>query len=339
MQQNQITNDYKGLETVNCCICGPGKLKPRFKASVQEFQKELFEIDQFQIVQCENCGLTFVNPRISEDANKKYYQFELPEEQTYLDDRFGATYSFHDTNISRYLRLIKKLKPSGKMLDIGSGNGYFLHEAEKAGYSVIGQDISKYFVNLSKKNFGLNVHLGELTDLQFPQNSFDIITLFDVIEHAYHPDILLSECRRILKKDGILVITTHDFGNIFARIYGKKWRMVFPIGHVYYFTQQTLARLLTSCGFKTELAGMAYVVDTTHLRSALYYFRSIVVSLLFRSLVIFIYKPLTQLLPFLKRWKIKIGNHELRHDNLLFMAGNQIIANDQLISISKPVVN
>lgn len=68
--------------------------------------------------------------------------------------------------------------------------------------------------------------------------------MFDVIEHVYSTGNLLKECYRLLKTDGILVVTTHDIGNFLAKLYGVKWHMIYPVGHVWYFNHKTLGSLL-----------------------------------------------------------------------------------------------
>ena len=340
---NNIASDQKqqlmirGLEYSRCCICGSTNSTRLFDAPVQEYQKGVFELDSFPIVKCSQCGLIFVNPRISSGANSKYYEFLLPQDHDFLDKHFFETYSFHKNQLERYIRVIKKYRRSGRLLDLGCGNGYFLTCARDSGFQVEGQDISPFFVDYCRQNINLKVHSGELATLNLESSSYDVITMFDVIEHVYHPDKLLAECRRLLKPGGILVITTHDAGNFLAKRYGVNWRMIYPIGHVYYFTRKTLRSLLRKVDFKETLSALAYITDETWYRSISNYLASIFKSILLRAIIIYLYKPISKLFPFLAKWKINIRNLSLDHQKLIFLAGDQINFNDEILSISKPL--
>lgn len=327
---------YGGLEYSNCCICGSTKSSSLFSAPVQDHQKGIFDLDSFPIVKCSQCGLLYVNPRISSEANNKYYEFSLPKDHDFLDKHFFETYSIHKKRLDRYIRVIKKYKDGGHLLDIGCGNGYFLTRAKDSGYSVEGQEISPLFINYCRQELNLVVHSGELEKLKLEVASFDVITMFDVIEHVYHPDKLLNECKRLLKPGGILVITTHDAGNFLAKRYGHKWHMIYPIGHIYYFTSQTLRSLIKSADFKEMKSGLAYIVDETWYKTFFNYLASIFKSIFLRTLIIYLYKPVAKVFPFLTKWKMKIGSFFIDHQKLLFLAGDQVNFNDEIFSISTP---
>lgn len=330
------SGNYCGLDYPCCCICDTSNFYGLFVAPVQNYQKGIFDLDSFPIVKCNQCGLIYVNPRISIEANNKYYEFSLTADHEFLDKHFFETYPVHHKQIDRYIRMIKKTKKDGRLLDIGCGNGYFLTRAKESGFDVEGQEISPLFVNFCRQNLDLTVHSGELESLNLEAGSYDVITMFDVIEHVYDPGKLLKECRRLLKPDGLLVVTTHDIGNFFAKLYGVKWHMIYPIGHVWYFTHVTLRSLLLKESFRELYSGSAYIADNTWPKSALNFITSIIKSVIFRSLIIYIYSPISENFPFLTKWKIKIGNLTIDHQKLLFLAGRQVNLNDEILSISQP---
>jgi 2-polyprenyl-3-methyl-5-hydroxy-6-metoxy-1,4-benzoquinol methylase len=327
---------YSGLDYPHCCICDTSNFHRLFVAPVQNYQRGVFDLDDFPIVKCNQCGLIYVNPRISVEANNKYYEFLLTEDHDFLDKHFFETYSVHKKQIDRYIRIIKKTKFDGRILDIGCGNGFFLTRARESGFQVEGQEISSLFINYCRQNLDLTVYSGELDSLNLEAGSYDVITMFDVIEHVYLPGKLLKECNRLLKPDGLLVVTTHDIGNFFAKLYGVKWHMIYPIGHVWYFTRVTLRSLLRKEGFREIYSGSAYIADKTWPKSVFNFFTSIIKSVILRSLIIYIYSPLSKIFPFLTKWKIKLGNQTMNHQKLLFLAGSQVNLNDEILSISQP---
>ena len=327
---------YGGLEYPDCCVCDTSNYCFIFAAPVQNHQKGVFDLDVFPIVKCNQCGMMYVNPRISLEANNKYYEFSLIGDQFFLDKHFFETYSVHQKQIDRYIRMIKKTKSRGRLLDIGCGNGYFLTRARESGFQVEGQEISPLFIDFCRHTLNLTVYSGELDSLDLQASSYDVITMFDVIEHVYAPGKLLKECNRLLKPDGILVVTTHDIGNFLAKLYGVKWHMIYPVGHVWYFNHTTLSSLLSKERFRELFSGSAYTADITWSKSVINIFSSIIKSVILRSLIIYIYHPLTKIFPFLVKWNITIGSQIMNHEKLLFLAGGQVNLNDEILSISQP---
>lgn len=329
---------YKGIEQIHCPLCGGDDTDLKFKAPVQPYQKGHFSLDEWNIVQCRQCGLVYVNPRISEAANNAFYKFEMEGDHDFLDHHFIESAATQLPYWKRLVRLIQQEQPGGKLLDVGCGSGSLLVQARSSGFEVTGQDVSPFFINYCRNTHGLNILEGELETLHLPEASFDVVTCFDVIEHHRRPMDLLREIRRILKPTGIFLISTHDIGNLFARLYGKKWRMIYPIGHLIYFTRQTMAKMLIETGFNVVRTGGANIIDTGwpgEFKNAL---KSGFTTLLLRALILGIYKPVTRMLPFLTYWKIHFKGTTLTHDLLLFKAGTQIISNDEMVIIAHPAL-
>lgn len=328
--------NYKGIEDVNCLLCGKNDSDVLFVAPVQDFQKGIFLYDEWNIVKCKHCGLVYVNPRINKEANDSYYRFEIEGDHVFIDRHFVDTAQTQSPYWERLIRLIQQQKNQGKLLDVGSGNGAFLVQARSAGFEVEGQDISPYFIEYCKRNRNLEIHEGELSSLNFPSNYFDVITLFDVIEHHRQPLELLKEIKRILKTDGILIITTHDIGNFFAKIHGKKWRMIYPVGHLVYYTKQTLTASLIQAGFRVIKAGGANIIDTNLFREVLNLIRSSFTTIFLRAVIIYLYRPLSNVVPVMQKIRIKYKETVLSHELILFKAGDQMISNDEMVFIVQP---
>lgn len=328
---------YKGIENINCPICNIDDTVFLFSAPVQKYQEGIFSYDKWNIVKCKKCGLVYVNPRISRTANENYYKFELQGDHEFLDTHFLESAPMQTKYWERMVRLIQKFKTTGRWLDVGCGSGALLVQARSKGYHVSGQEISPFFIDFCRNTHQLEVFNGELDTFNIRGEVFDIISCFDVIEHHRHPLSLLTEIRRILKPNGLLVISTHDFGNVFARIYGNKWRMIYPIGHLFYFTRNTMKRLLEQSGFRIISIGCANTIDTNVLRMILNSIRSFFTTIVLRSLILWIYKPISSVLPFIQNWQIKYKGVVLCHKLLLFKAGSQLISNDEMVIIACPI--
>lgn len=330
---------FRGFEYINCPLCGWNNTKLRFLANVLPHQKGIFSFDVWNIVNCNNCGFVYVNPRITEKVNDEYYKFKLKGDQDFIIHHFIESADYHLSYWRRMIRVIKKFKKFGNLLDVGCGSGDFLIAAQAAGYRVFGQDISDYFIEFNRKENNIIVFTEELKKLNLQRNSFDVVSCFDVIEHHRNPMELLSEIKTLLKPDGILIISTHDISNIFAKFYGKKWRMIYPIGHLTYFTRRTMKRMLSELGYEIIRITGANYIDDNKAKEIFNYVQSIFKTIILRAIILLVYKPFMDQFPALQRWKIKVKGMTLTHELIIFLAGNQIIFNDELISIARLNIN
>lgn len=146
--------------------------------------------------------------------NKKYFTKNYP--QSLIDEKKKLNNKF-------WIRYLRRLKPNGKLLDIGCGEGFFLEVAQKH-WETYGVDISEYAINKAKKRCKkTRLYVQDATKLDFDNNQFDIIVCFDVLEHLPEPKLCLLNCNRILKANGLLLISTpnlHSLGRIWKQ---KNW--------------------------------------------------------------------------------------------------------------------
>jgi 2-polyprenyl-3-methyl-5-hydroxy-6-metoxy-1,4-benzoquinol methylase len=148
------------------------------------------------------------------------------------------------------LDLIYLHKKNGRLLDIGCAVGHFLKLARIKGWDTYGVEISEYASEYARKQYSLDVRTGKLLDAGFDDEFFDVVTMWDVIEHLYNPRDELKDVFRILKPNGLLLITTANMDSYDAKFLGKRWGgIISPPGHVYYFTLRTFNRLLNEIGF------------------------------------------------------------------------------------------
>jgi len=193
-------------------------------------------------LKCRNCHLIYVNP--IEKASKIYEDYckrESIDVPIIRGSRLQATKS--------QVGLIEKYKKGTSLLDVGSGEGFFLFNASKAGYTVKGVELSQDAAAYAQREFGLDVEAGEFEELQFPEDCFDVVTLWQVLEHVPYPLTILKKAHKILKPGGMVAVSTPDIGGIPAKIFRRKWWNIRKL-HVNQFTTKTLKSVLENAGFK-----------------------------------------------------------------------------------------
>lgn len=212
------------------------------------------------LVQCQNCGLVYVGTR--PDAAELYALYG----ETYFrnDDSGVVGYSDYirdEANIrktaARRLTLLEKFVKPGTLLDVGCAAGFFLDVARQHGWQVQGLDVSDYAAHYVQQRFGIDARHGSLTDLNYPALGFDLITLWDVIEHVPDPTAYIQRAASLLRSGGVLALATPDVDSLPARLTGKRW-VGYKLSeeHVYYFSVKTLRRMLEGAGFE--------IIDTRH---------------------------------------------------------------------------
>lgn len=212
----------------------------------QEDQAEtLWYKDGFRYVQCRSCHLVYVNPQLlPADIEQIYsigYASKSQSKPEPIDDRAYRS----------VLDWAEPYRQIGKFLDIGCFKGHLLTAAHKRGWSVYGTEISRQAVAYARQKAQLSVFLGSLEAAAYPTRSFDAIVMLDVIEHLSDPLEYLREIRRILRPGGGLYLDTPNYSSLTRRFYGKEWANFFP-WHQYYFTPQTLSRLLQTAGLQVQ---------------------------------------------------------------------------------------
>jgi 2-polyprenyl-3-methyl-5-hydroxy-6-metoxy-1,4-benzoquinol methylase len=232
---------------VNCNLCG------------QNSYKILQEDSPFKVVKCKKCGLIYTNPQPEQNQLLEHYDQEshvLWLEKLPANRKKSWERRFNKLQKIR-LKKVQIFKKSGTLLDVGCGCGYFLSEARVNGWNVYGVDICESSISYAKNVFGIDVFKGELKNANFPDNFFDVVTFWQVLEHTTDPLGNLIEARRILKPDGLLVIATPNVRDYIYKI-AYLFLKLKPLGiapqevgiaHLYHFSINTLKRIIEKAGF------------------------------------------------------------------------------------------
>lgn len=222
------------LESPICAICGGQSVVPHTV------------YNGFSIVRCCNDGLIFASPRPKNTApfyDERYYTGDMHcGYKNYAS--FAATYS--QKWKPRLDTLQQGLERTGSLLDVGCATGVFLDQARSHGWEVGGIEISGWAVKMAQENFGLSVLQGSLPDPRVPDGFYDAVTLFDCVEHLSDPRAVLSDIRRVLKPDGLLMLSTGAVPDKDPKVVSKWY---YPPWHLYYFSERTMKALLLQCGF------------------------------------------------------------------------------------------
>jgi SAM-dependent methyltransferase len=142
----------------------------------------------------------------------------------------------------------------GRLLDVGCGDGEFLSTMRDAGWDVTGVEPDPVSADVAARRHGFPVFAGSLQEAHFPDAFFDAITLSHVIEHAYDPVELLSECSRVLAESGRVVITTPNIESRGHEIFRGSWVALDPPRHVFLFSSDTLRKCCEKAGLNVRIA-------------------------------------------------------------------------------------
>jgi SAM-dependent methyltransferase len=226
---------------VPCNLCGSDDRRP--------FCPE----NGLSLVECQNCGLVYVSPR--PDPAELYALYG----ETYFHNNESGLVGYSDyikdeANIRRTsrrrLRHLERFIQPARMIDVGCAAGFFIDEARQRGWQVEGLDVSSFAVEYTRAQFGHTAHLGPFTEVELPAGAYDLVTLWDVIEHVPDPHAYIRRAAELLRPGGVIALATPDVGSIPARLAGRRW-VGFKLSeeHIYYFSISTLTRMLDEAGF------------------------------------------------------------------------------------------
>lgn len=207
---------------------------------------------------CVACGFVWVSPRL-EDAellslynSERYWRSESPGAVGYGDYRADAPLYLR-TFRRRLERALRDGPREGRALDVGCGAGYCLEVLAERGFDVYGVEVSETIAREAMARVGAErIHVGTLETSPHGPGSFDLVTMWDVVEHVVDPRALLERARRVLRPDGLLVLETQNVDSLFARLLGRRWHHYKHDEHLSHFSPASLSRLLQETGLRVD---------------------------------------------------------------------------------------
>jgi 2-polyprenyl-3-methyl-5-hydroxy-6-metoxy-1,4-benzoquinol methylase len=213
-------------------------------------QRALYSIRGCVIYRCETCGLgsTALPPQLNvlEIYDESYFRGGQA-------DGYGD-YLASETVLRREFRSsLAKLRrhtvPGGRLLEVGCAYGFFLAVARPY-FECVGVEVSGAAVDHGRRR-GVDIRQGVLTpEMATELGTFDAAVMLDVIEHLDRPAETLRLLASTLRPNGVVMISTGDWGSAVARVMGRRWRLMTPPQHLFFFSRRTLAAMLERAGFE-----------------------------------------------------------------------------------------
>jgi SAM-dependent methyltransferase len=248
-----MTDPTPQLETVPCNLCGSTDLDVMYEARADlerdtdlaaKFRASGDELLTQPLVRCRACSLLFVNPRV--DTRAMLDGYAAGADPVYVSQMDARVRTF-----ARTLTRIDRLRPAkGRLLDVGTAAGAFLKAAQDDGWHAIGIELNAWLAEWGRSRYGVTIHVGSIDDVSLPAGGFEVVTLWDVIEHTPDPSHVLRRVHQLLAPGGLLVVNYPDIGSWIARAMGRRWPFLSSV-HLYYFTRRTMRQLLDRTGFET----------------------------------------------------------------------------------------
>ena len=217
-----------------------------------------FQKNEFNYHRCQECLTIFVDLKMSdvvvhEHYGESYYESEsLTEGKRRGYPSYRAGHATLMDGFRKKLEFVRKYVSCGKLLDAGAAYGFFLKTAEPY-FECEGIDVSAFAAMIAQQEFNANVRVGDIEKVNAPDDSFDAVVMWDIIEHTIRPVKALSEANRILKPGGYLFVSTDDVSNWLPKILGKYWWSLAAPLHLCHFSKKSLSTACERAGLGTPL--------------------------------------------------------------------------------------
>lgn len=227
-----------------CPWCGSNK------AQINLWLKDEFLTKKdFHICECLNCGLLYTMPRPSKEKIGAYYKSD--EYYSHQENKKGFVPRLYEAikkiNLKHKFRLASRDLPVGKLLDIGCGVGDFLHVAENKGWQCTGVEPSEEAREIARQRIKGDLLYSEDLE-QLPDQSFDLITMWHVLEHVDDLKWQVAQLQRLIKPNGRIVIAVPNYRSYDGRFYNAYWAAYDVPRHLNHFNKTVLTKIFKTSG-------------------------------------------------------------------------------------------
>jgi len=237
------------LESTDCPNCGAAE-----RATLFEIEDYLYGVEgRFAVQRCGNCGLVYLSPRPTRAAIGRYYPPSYsPYRPAIQDERSAAMRWMRRRKLVKRRQAVERHAPRrpGDLLDVGCSTGIFMDEMRSAGWRVTGVEMVREAAEYAHARFGLPVVEGDLLEVGLAPQSFDAITLFDVLEHTFEPAAVLHRAEELLRPGGIVALTLPNWESLDRRLFGKYWVGFDAPRHLSVFPRGVLVGMLEQAGLR-----------------------------------------------------------------------------------------
>jgi SAM-dependent methyltransferase len=240
------------MKHVICNFCGSDR--PNFRYALHDIRLDL--PGEYNLVECQQCGLLYLDPQPTWEELEPHYNpsqnlrryhgyVEAPQDQRSKFVRWVQEFGLHWR-----CQAVTRRVQTGQLLDVGCATGVFLNAMQSlTGWKVAGVEPVLQAAQYAREHFGLEVYPGTLPEAGYADQRFDVVTLWDVLEHAAQPAAYLQEVYRILKPGGWLVLKIPDPSGWEAHWFGSNWVGYEAPQHLYGFPRPVITRKLKETGF------------------------------------------------------------------------------------------
>jgi 2-polyprenyl-3-methyl-5-hydroxy-6-metoxy-1,4-benzoquinol methylase len=263
------------LVAVPCPACDSQDFAPLYPSTIEQpeenpasyFSSGRTQAGYLPIVRCRSCGLVQERPRDDLATLNEVYA-------SLSDGVYDSEDKNRDRDAKAHLDLVlSEQKPPARLLDVGCSTGTFAARAQQAGFQASGIDASHWAIErATARGSGASFQSGTLESANFEEQSFQVVTLFDVLEHVHSPTQALACIHRWLRPGGILVMSLPNSDSWIAKGMGKRWVLLLR-EHLWYFSPDTVGRLLRRSGFqliKTRPKWVSFSLANIATRAAQY---------------------------------------------------------------------
>jgi 2-polyprenyl-3-methyl-5-hydroxy-6-metoxy-1,4-benzoquinol methylase len=224
---------------------------------------------EIPVVKCSDCEFMWSSKVLAEQEQRQYYENSFGSRRHLQGQIVNAKVN------SWAIQELMNLGEIKKVLDVGTGYGFFLNELRKKGVDVTGVELSHQEAAFAKSTLSLNVVNLPLSESGLTRHSYDLVTSFEVIEHVSHPVEFIEEMASFVKPNGHLLIMTDNFESRMAKVLGAAFPKWIPHSHISHFSPLTLENAALKTGGLALVKSMSYTPWEVLLRASYYRFRGI----------------------------------------------------------------
>lgn len=231
-----------------CPWCGSDKAQINLWLKDEFLSKE-----DFHICECLSCGLLYTMPRPPKEKLGEYYKSE--EYYSHQENTKGFIPKVYEAvkkvNLKHKYQIATEGKETGKLLDIGCGVGDFIHTAEEQGWEAIGVEPSDDAKSIARTRIKGNIINSEELE-KLADASFDLITMWHVLEHVDELRWQVEQLQRLVKPEGRIVIAVPNYKSYDGQYYKEHWAAYDVPRHLNHFNKQTITKIFKSSGLELK---------------------------------------------------------------------------------------
>ncbi len=201
------------------------------------------------LLRCKGCGHVYADLDLDASAYTALY-----DDDYFMGEEYGdylADEALHRRNFERrYQDMVARTGRPRSVFEIGCAYGFWLDTLAQIGVPASGIDVCEGPVRYAVERLGQQAHLGSFLERDMVPGEHDVFCMWDTVEHLPEPELFIQRASDLLPSGGWLFMTTGDIGATFARLRGRRWRMIHPPTHVHYFSRGTMRQLLERHGFE-----------------------------------------------------------------------------------------